>query len=72
MYVGIVIHRVAMTVRSLRRPNLVVVSDEEARAFPDDELPVYTVLVPVYGEAHLIPDLVANLQAQGRTVDLDM
>ena len=33
---------------------LLSVSDEEARAVPDDELPVYTVLVPAYHEPEVI------------------
>jgi LPXTG-site transpeptidase (sortase) family protein len=62
-YAAIVANRVAMTLRSLRHPNLVVVSDEDARAVPDDELPVYTVLVPIYREAEVVPQLMANLRA---------
>jgi len=62
-YAGIVANRIWMTVRALRRPNLVVVSDDEARAAPDDALPLYTVLVPLYHEADVVPQLMASLRA---------
>jgi cellulose synthase/poly-beta-1,6-N-acetylglucosamine synthase-like glycosyltransferase len=31
------------------------------RRIPDDELPVYTILVPVYDEAEVVPKVIANL-----------
>ena len=37
------------------------VSDEEARAIPDDELPFYTVLVPAFNEPEIMSRLVDNL-----------
>lgn len=33
------------------------------RAIPLDELPVYTVIVPLYREARAVPDLIASLRA---------
>ncbi|HYA69325.1 MAG TPA: hypothetical protein VED63_11385, partial [Acidimicrobiales bacterium] len=39
-YAAIVANRIAMTLRSLSHPNLVVVSDEDALSVPDDELPI--------------------------------
>src|ERR1700694_231947 len=62
-YVAIVANRVGMTLRSLRHPNLIVVSDEEALAIPDHALPLYTVLVPIYREAAVVPQLVEGLRA---------
>jgi cellulose synthase/poly-beta-1,6-N-acetylglucosamine synthase-like glycosyltransferase len=47
------------TVRSLR----VEVSEDEARALSDDELPIYSVLVPAYREPEVLTQLVANLAA---------
>ncbi|MGE0217234.1 glycosyltransferase [Mycolicibacterium sp.] len=41
------------------------VSDERARAIPDDELPPYTILVPAYNEPEVVGDLIgamANLE----------
>ncbi len=41
----------------------IVVSDEQARAIPDSELPRYTILVPAYGEPEVVGDL---LEAMSR------
>lgn len=43
----------------------IVVSDDEALALADDELPPYTILVPAYNEPEVVGDLIgamANLQ----------
>jgi cellulose synthase/poly-beta-1,6-N-acetylglucosamine synthase-like glycosyltransferase len=37
------------------------ITDAEVAALRDDELPVYTVLVPVYREANVVADLLENL-----------
>ena len=62
-YVAILIDRVAKTVGSLQQPDLVSVTDEEASAVPHGELPVYTVLVPLYREASVVAQLVNSLGA---------
>lgn len=60
-YIAVVINRAILFVLS-RRPSAVQhVSDEEALAYPDTHLPVYTVLVPAYKEPEVIGQLVANL-----------
>ncbi|MDO9379693.1 MAG: glycosyltransferase [Nocardioidaceae bacterium] len=46
-----------------RRENHVLVTDEEVAAVDPRDLPVYTVLVPVYREANVVADLIANLGA---------
>lgn len=70
LYLAILVSRVAITLRSLRHPNLVEVSADEALALSEQELPIYTVLVPLYREAKVIPELVTSLRAleypQGR------
>ncbi|MDW8058616.1 MAG: glycosyltransferase [Thermomicrobium sp.] len=38
------------------------ISDDEVRTLRDDELPMYTVLVPVYREANVVPHLIENLR----------
>lgn len=38
------------------------IGDEEVRALQDDELPMYTVLVPVYREANVVGHLIENLR----------
>jgi cellulose synthase/poly-beta-1,6-N-acetylglucosamine synthase-like glycosyltransferase len=49
--------------RGIGQSAMMRVSDEEARAIPDAELPVYTVLVPAYGEPEVVGELVENLAA---------
>ncbi|WP_199253897.1 glycosyltransferase [Mycolicibacterium mengxianglii] len=39
------------------------VTDDEARAIPDDELPRYTILVPAYNEPEVVGDLIGAMAA---------
>lgn len=57
LYVLSAIDRNLLMLRGIGSPEIVSVSDEDALAVPDEELPVYTVLLPVYHE----PDIVQNL-----------
>lgn len=41
----------------------IVVSDEEARAIPDEKLPPYTILVPAYNEPEVVGDLIGAMVA---------
>lgn len=41
----------------------IVVTDEEARAIPDAGLPLYTILVPAYGEPEVVGDLIGAMAA---------
>jgi len=56
-----VAYRVYLFIRSTGPGVSEVVTEEEARAVPDGELPLYTVLVPVFHEAVVISHLVANI-----------
>ncbi|MCB1113531.1 MAG: glycosyltransferase [Chlamydiia bacterium] len=40
-----------------------MISDEEVKALKDESLPLYTVLVPVYKEANILPILIKALKA---------
>jgi cellulose synthase/poly-beta-1,6-N-acetylglucosamine synthase-like glycosyltransferase len=60
-YLAALVYRLAAFWLSLRDPGLVVVTDEEARAMPDHDLPVYTVLVPAYREPSVIAALIGRL-----------
>jgi len=62
LYIAITINRAVLFVRSRRLDTIESVSDEEARAVPDDELPVYTILVPAYREPEVIAVLLRNLE----------
>jgi len=57
LYLLSTIDRNLLMFRGISTPQLVSVSDDEARAVPDCDLPVYTVLLPVYKE----PEIVRNL-----------
>jgi cellulose synthase/poly-beta-1,6-N-acetylglucosamine synthase-like glycosyltransferase len=57
LYLLSTIDRNMLIFNGIGSPAMVSVSDEEALALPDDELPVYTVLLPVYHE----PEIVQNL-----------
>lgn len=41
----------------------IVISDAEARALPDEELPQYTILVPAYHEPEVVGDLIGSIAA---------
>ncbi|QBJ96457.1 glycosyltransferase [Rhodococcus sp. ABRD24] len=62
-YVATMIDRLIIFGRGLDRDAIVTVTDEQARAIPDDELPTYTILVPAYDETEVIYDLVAGMTA---------
>src|SRR5579864_904411 len=61
VYVVCVAYRIYLFVRSTRSDVCELVTDAEARAVPDSELPTYTVLVPAYHEAEVVRHLVANV-----------
>jgi len=47
----------------LRSPGSIEISDEMARSIADEDLPVYTILVPAYREPEVIGRLIASLVA---------
>jgi cellulose synthase/poly-beta-1,6-N-acetylglucosamine synthase-like glycosyltransferase len=57
LYLATTIDRHWLVLRGLRAHKALVVDERTARSIPDDELPCYTVLLPVYDE----PSIVANL-----------
>lgn len=60
-YVSALGFRVVIFQRGARGGHLISVSDEEALSIPDDQLPLYTVLVPAFREP-LVADLVESLE----------
>ena len=62
VYIATITQRVMITYLSRTRRATVHVTDEEAMAVADEDLPVYTVLVPAYHEAAVIPRLVEHLR----------
>jgi len=63
VYLLTVSFRMRLIWLAARRPATVFVGEKEARSLGDEELPVYTVLVPAYQEADVIPGLLAALDA---------
>jgi cellulose synthase/poly-beta-1,6-N-acetylglucosamine synthase-like glycosyltransferase len=63
MYGASMTFRIALVWAAGRGEHRIQVSDEEARAIPDNELPVYTILVPAYHEPQLIGQLMEHLAA---------
>jgi cellulose synthase/poly-beta-1,6-N-acetylglucosamine synthase-like glycosyltransferase len=61
LYLVTLFYRVVLLRVALRNPAEVRISDGEARAIPDHELPVYTILVPAYHEAEVIARTIAAL-----------
>lgn len=41
----------------------ITITDEQARAIPDDDLPPYTILVPAYNEPEVVGDLIGAMTA---------
>lgn len=62
VYLVTIHNRVSLVRRSLREDPSITVSEPAARSIPDEDLPVYTVLVPAYGEPSVVPGLVRALE----------
>ncbi len=63
VYLAVVTQRLIITKRSLDDDRMLWVPDEVARAIPEQDLPIYTVLVPAYHEAPVIEALATHLRA---------
>jgi cellulose synthase/poly-beta-1,6-N-acetylglucosamine synthase-like glycosyltransferase len=61
VYIAVTLNRLLLFIRAGRAHTIFAVSDEEARALPDDQLPAYSVLVPAYREPDVIAALLAGL-----------
>ncbi|WP_092802624.1 glycosyltransferase [Rhodococcus globerulus] len=62
-YVWTMVDRLILFTRGLDASSIMTVSDEVALALPDDELPLYTILVPAYNEPEVVGDLIAAMRA---------
>jgi glycosyltransferase XagB len=75
VYVVVLAYRTVLFVSSLNANSMIVVSDEEARAVPDADLPIYTVLVPAYKEPEVIAELtaaIARFEYPARKLDVKL
>jgi cellulose synthase/poly-beta-1,6-N-acetylglucosamine synthase-like glycosyltransferase len=61
IYAAVIAERVVLFVRSSDPHTVEIVSDEEARAYPSDALPTYTVLIPALREPEVISALLAHI-----------
>jgi glycosyltransferase XagB len=61
LYLGMLWYRLRMFASALGDPAIESVTDEDARALPEQDLPVYTVLVPAYREPEVIGNLLAAI-----------
>ena len=61
LYLFSTIDRNLLMFRGIGSPEMVSVSDDDAMAVPDDELPVYTVLLPVYHEPAIVQNLLRGI-----------
>ncbi len=68
-YVSVSGYRIVLFVRSARPGVVVVVSDEQARSTADDDLPLYTVLVPAFQETEVVHTLLERLERIEYPVD---
>lgn len=62
-YVWTMIDRLILFARGLDASSIMTISDEEALALTEDELPLYTILVPAYNEPEVVGDLIAAMRA---------
>lgn len=61
LYAAVLVHRIVLMARGESGQGVIQVSDEEARAVPDGDLPRYTVLVAAYRESTVIAELLHSL-----------
>ncbi len=63
LYTAVVAYRFRLVSHSLDHEMELPVSDEEVDALDERDLPVYTILVPLYREPQMIPHLVESISA---------
>lgn len=61
VYIAAFAERLVLLHKAVRDPGLITISPADARAVPDDDLPIYTVLVPAYREPEVLAQLLASI-----------
>jgi glycosyltransferase XagB len=62
-YLGIIVFRSSVAARSAWRPCEIRLSAQELAALPDRDLPIYTLLIPLYHEANIANKIIPRLEA---------
>lgn len=60
-YTATLVHRIELMRRALTHDATIYIPDDEARAVPNEDLPVYTVLVPAYREPDIVGAVVSSM-----------
>jgi cellulose synthase/poly-beta-1,6-N-acetylglucosamine synthase-like glycosyltransferase len=63
LYAAIAIQRIRIFTMAMDRPDMITISDAEARAIPPAKLPIYTILIPAYREPEVIGHLLEAVHA---------
>ncbi len=61
IYFADVIFNLYLTIKSLTFPNEIRSSDQDLANIDEKKLPVYTILCPLYKEAHVLPQFLSSL-----------
>ena len=61
LYTATLVYRLVLVRKGLQGSHLVQVSDAQALAIPDRDLPVYSILVPAYREPEVIAKVIAAI-----------
>ncbi len=61
IYLSMVVYKFFLVSAAIGTDLEVPVSEEEIRALRDDELPIYTIFIPVYKEAAVLPKLLDSI-----------
>src|SRR5258708_14068787 len=62
IYFADVIFNFYLVTRSLTAPPDLTFTDDELNALPEEKLPVYSILCPLFREAHVLPGFVAAIE----------
>src|SRR3989344_5533762 len=62
-YLADVLFTFFLVQKSMRYPSEIVITDEECFSVPDSDLPMYSILCPLYKEAAVLPHFVQSMQA---------
>ena len=63
LYAAVLVQRARIFWLAMEQPEMISISDEEARAVPASKLPIYTILIPAYREPQVIGRLLDAVRA---------